>query len=567
MSAGTASLCSTLLFFSVFEFVSAVEHTCECRVVSGTKRRRRGISTEPISIIHLHVVPPDPKIITAESGQDITLTCRAPNSNIVKWSRADLVPQYVILYQDGDFISANQHPSFKNRVDLQDRQMKDGDVSLILKDVNTADSGTYVCRVFIEETRSWKNSIILHLIVPPDQKNITAESGQDVTLTCRAPNNNTKFIHWSKGHLTSGYVYLYQEGQFVPQGQNPSFKNRVDLQDRQMKDGDVSLILKDVTINDTGTYECKEAYKLEHRLRIRTLRSLLRIEPKCLPAVPGQDVPLTCQAPDNKPVTGVKWSREDIRDKNVFLYHKERFDTTNQHPFFKNRVDLKDIQMKNGDVSLILKNVIDACNGKYECHVFIEKTHSWKSIRTIRLGVVPPAQKNITAASGQDVTLTCQAPNNNIIVKWSRADLGAEYVLLYRDDYFVPENQHPSFKNRVDLLDREMKDGDVSLILKNVTINDTGTYECRVVQIGTKYLKRISIIHLHVVPPGQTGGQEKDGDNKYGGKKQDGVSRGRHGLIASLSVFVLLVGFCIYRCRQQQQSEETNQPPVDLQKV
>ncbi|XP_039902740.1 butyrophilin-like protein 8 [Simochromis diagramma] len=159
-------------------------------------------------------------------------------------------------------------------------------------------------------------------------------------------------------------------------------------------------------------------------------------------------------------------------------------------------------------------------------------------------------QKNITAASGQDVTLTCRAPNNNIVVKWSRADLGAEYVLLYRDDYFVPENQHPSFKNRVDLLDREMKDGDVSLILKNVTINDTGTYECRVVQIGTKYLKRISIIHLHVVPPGQTGGQEKDGDNKYGGKKQDGVSRGRHGLIASLSVFVLLVGFCIYRCRQ-----------------
>uniref|UniRef100_A0A3P9D249 Ig-like domain-containing protein n=1 Tax=Maylandia zebra TaxID=106582 RepID=A0A3P9D249_9CICH len=143
--------------------------TYECRVVSGTKRRRRGISTEPISIIHLHVVPPDPKIITAESGQDITLTCRAPNNNIVKWSRADLVPEYVLLYQDGHLISANQHPSFKNRVDLQDRQMKDGDVSLILKDVNTADSGTYVCRVFIKETRSWKKSIILHLIVPPGE--------------------------------------------------------------------------------------------------------------------------------------------------------------------------------------------------------------------------------------------------------------------------------------------------------------------------------------------------------------------------------------------------------------
>ncbi|CAI5678456.1 unnamed protein product [Oreochromis niloticus] len=94
-------------------------------------------------------------------------------------------------------------------------------------------------------------------------------------------------------------------------------------------------------------------------------------------------------------------------------------------------------------------------------------------------------QKYITAESGQDVTLTCRAPNNNIIVvKWSRADLGDEYVLLYRDEQFDPEGQHPSFKNRVDLQDRQMKDGDVSLILKDVTINDTGTYQCHVYAIA-----------------------------------------------------------------------------------
>ncbi|KAL4008551.1 hypothetical protein ACER0C_002403 [Sarotherodon galilaeus] len=133
MSAGTASLCSTL-FFSILIFVSA-----------------------------------DQKIITAESGQDVTLTCRAPNNNIrsVHWSRADLTDGYVLLYQDGQFVPDHQHPSFKNRVDLQDRQMKDGDVSLILNNVKINDAGTYECRVFIEETRSWKNSIIIHLHVDP----------------------------------------------------------------------------------------------------------------------------------------------------------------------------------------------------------------------------------------------------------------------------------------------------------------------------------------------------------------------------------------------------------------
>ncbi|XP_019210591.1 selection and upkeep of intraepithelial T-cells protein 7-like [Oreochromis niloticus] len=135
MSAGSALLCSTLLFVHVF--VSA-----------------------------------DQKNITAESGQDVTLTCRAPNNKIivVQWSRADLVDKHVLLYQDGHFVTDDQHPSFKNRVDLQDRQMKDGDVSLILKDVTINDTGTYECGVFMNETRSWKNSIlIMAFVVPPGE--------------------------------------------------------------------------------------------------------------------------------------------------------------------------------------------------------------------------------------------------------------------------------------------------------------------------------------------------------------------------------------------------------------
>ncbi|XP_039859952.1 putative butyrophilin subfamily 2 member A3 [Simochromis diagramma] len=100
-------------------------------------------------------------------------------------------------------------------------------------------------------------------------------------------------------------------------------------------------------------------------------------------------------------------------------------------------------------------------------------------------------QKIITAEPGPDVTLPCRAPNNNIIaVKWSRADLGDEYVLLYRDGRFEPDDQHPSFKNRVDLQDRQMKDGNVSLILKNMTTADNGTYECHVFMRGANRRKR-----------------------------------------------------------------------------
>lgn len=51
------------------------------------------------------------------------------------------------------------------------------------------------------------------------------------------------------------------------------------------------------------------------------------------------------------------------------------------------------------------------------------------------------------------------------------------FVILYRDKQFDPEGQSEAFRNRVHLQDVE--NGDVSLILKNVMTDDTGTYECR----------------------------------------------------------------------------------------
>nr|XP_024657173.1 programmed cell death 1 ligand 1 [Maylandia zebra] len=161
----------------------------------------------------------------------------------------------------------------------------------------------------------------------------------------------------------------------------------------------------------------------------------------------------------------------------------------------------------------------------------------WLSVSILRstASQVDLDQRNITA--GQNITLPCQAPNNNIIViEWSRADVKEEYVLMYRDRHFDSINQHPSFKNRVDLQDKQMKDGDVSLILKNVTVNDTGTYECRVFMKGTNRRKRANLntdpinkIKLNVVPPGHTGGHT-----------EDGVSRGYFGLLAC-GLFLLLV--------------------------
>ncbi|XP_063325885.1 tyrosine-protein kinase-like otk isoform X2 [Pelmatolapia mariae] len=463
------------------------------------------------TLLFVVFVSADQKNITAESGQDVTLTCRAPNNiKHVKWIRSDLKKENVFWYQNGHFDPANQHPSFENRVDLQDRQMKDGDVSLILKNVTTHDTGTYECHVFMNETRSWKSTNIVYLsvVVPPDEKTIKAEfRKKSVTLTCRAPNRNITVVNWRRADLKSEYVLLYQDGNFHPDNQHPSFKNRVYLQDRQMKDGDVSLILKNVTINDAGRYNCRVVMEgtRSSKLMVLGIINLKVVVPpdESIPAESGQDVTLTSRAP-NRNITAVKWSRADLGDEYVLLYRDGQFETDNQHPSFKNRVDLQDRQMKDGDVSLILKNVTINDTGTYECRVAQNSEEDMEHVSHISLIV---GDESIPAESGQDVTLTSRAPNRNITaVKWSRADLGDEYVLLYRDGQFETDNQHPFFKNRVDLQDRQMKDGDVSLILKNVTINDAGTFECRVFMRKAYFMETISVIGLDVFSPGPSGG-------------------------------------------------------------
>ncbi|MED6240336.1 hypothetical protein ATANTOWER_019577 [Ataeniobius toweri] len=177
-------------------------------------------------------------------------------------------------------------------------------------------------------------------------------------------------------------------------------------------------------------------------------------------------------------------------------------------------------------------------------------------------------QINITAEPGQNITLPCRAPDNKaiIVVEWSRTDLESEYVLRYRDEQFDPENQHLSFRNRVDLQDRQMKDGDVSLVLKNVTMDDRGTYECWVVQRGTNRRKRaalktrpISSIVLDVVPSGHKDGSSEDGGNKVG------PVGAAVGLSVGFIVAAAVVGFVIYEKRRRLRENEQAAAELELQ--
>ncbi|XP_076737147.1 CD276 antigen homolog [Maylandia zebra] len=88
--------------------------------------------------------------------------------------------------------------------------------------------------------------------------------------------------------------------------------------------------------------------------------------------------------------------------------------------------------------------------------------------------------EELTVKQAKDVTLECYGPSDaNIMISWQKPDLQSEYYVFYiSDEHIHKDKQHESFKGRVELKYPEIKNGNFSVILKNVTMNDAGKYEC-----------------------------------------------------------------------------------------
>uniref|UniRef100_A0A3P8Q2P3 Ig-like domain-containing protein n=1 Tax=Astatotilapia calliptera TaxID=8154 RepID=A0A3P8Q2P3_ASTCA len=117
----------------------------------------------------------------------------------------------------------------------------------------------------------------------------------------------------------------------------------------------------------------------------------------------------------------------------------------------------------------------------------------------------------IIAAPGDDVILPCHLePTFNVqgmTVEWSKPDLKpdpsdrlsrVEYVHLYRDRQEVPDMKMASYFRRTELFMDDMKHGNISLKILNVSEEDNGRYRCFIPKLRSRV--KSAIVELIVDP-------------------------------------------------------------------
>uniref|UniRef100_A0A4W6BIA8 Ig-like domain-containing protein n=1 Tax=Lates calcarifer TaxID=8187 RepID=A0A4W6BIA8_LATCA len=139
--------------------------------------------------------------------------------------------------------------------------------------------------------------------------------------------------------------------------------------------------------------------------------------------------------------------------------------------------------------------------------IFILTVVSWTLVQG-QPQVIGSSQP-IIAAPGYDVILPCHLEPaidvQGFTVEWSKPDLKpdpsdrlsrVEYVHLYRDRREVPDMKIPSYIRRTALFTDDMKHGNISLKIMNVTSEDEGRYKCFIPKLRSPV--KFSIVRLVV---------------------------------------------------------------------
>ncbi|KAI4881558.1 hypothetical protein NFI96_032698 [Prochilodus magdalenae] len=215
------------------------------------------------SVAGLHVLGPSGPL-TLEPGGSVMLPCyvEAPISLEgleVEWRRTDS-ETLVHLFQDGESQPESQDLAFSGRASFFSEEVQHGNFSLLLTNLTTKDAGDYKCSVYRQQETGQTLMTLECLIVTGGNATFRYTHG-NVTLNCTVashiPAEELEEVAWKKVDQET-IVLVFQEGVIETGFTHKRFKDRVEFfGPEEILNGNFSLRLKDVRMEDEGLYRCE----------------------------------------------------------------------------------------------------------------------------------------------------------------------------------------------------------------------------------------------------------------------------------------------------------------------
>ncbi|KAK7939118.1 hypothetical protein WMY93_002444 [Mugilogobius chulae] len=352
---------------------------------------------------------------------------------------------------------------------------------------------------------------------------------ESVTLPGKIELKETaNYLKWTRGNKI---VHIRDTEGDDPRKQNLLFTNRTQMKPDALQSGDMSLILKNPTLTDSGTYICVVRKGLDIMEHIAVA---LRVKGETVTVTEDSSVSLPFPSRVFPPEVQVKWTRllNKSKSEEVHLLKNSKLDFSAQSSEFKDRTEMKSDALQRGDLGLNLKNLKPSDSGEYTCVVTDGSTNTELARTEVKLDV------NKEDRSGTIIAWVTGVLSVLILfvvcVLWlmfkrmkkikefeKEVEVGVENVILpgeiechesVTSVEWTRRNKTVHIRNRdgddlgdQDLLYRDrtqmkdknaLKSGDMSLILKKPTLTDSGIYVCVVKK--NHYLLKLIIVNLKV---------------------------------------------------------------------
>ncbi|XP_077338580.1 HERV-H LTR-associating protein 2 isoform X2 [Lithobates pipiens] len=157
--------------------------------------------------------------------------------------------QSVHSYYHGKDMLKDQDKSYAGRTSLFLDQIKHGNASLQLKQIQKSDENEYSC--YVSTVESKRSKVLLKV-----KTAVWGELHKNVTIPCSFNPGKEVVIHWRIKSDKSRIVHKYYQGQDRLEGQDKSYKGRTSLILSELTNGNASLQIRELQEGDENTYSC-----------------------------------------------------------------------------------------------------------------------------------------------------------------------------------------------------------------------------------------------------------------------------------------------------------------------